>query len=136
MFDIIYDKGIFAFRSGYNCAQTCSDAALAHYGFKRDEAEQLPEIASGMVGINIDNPNGKVVFDLWREGQRAGLFKTNRQHDLADSADPRFLHGRQDQSILSLAIHKAGLYVNDADYCAYYKTGYDPEKLHFWIGGL
>jgi len=57
IFDIINDNGIFAFRSGYNCAQTCTDNLLYYAGFSRDEAEQLPEIASGMVGINIDNPN-------------------------------------------------------------------------------
>lgn len=139
IFDIIADKGIFGFRTGYNCAQTCSDAALNWAGFTRDEAELLPEIASGACGLRLDNPDGKAVFEMWKEGMELGLFKTNRNHDLNDSKDPRMLHARQDQSIWSLAIHKRKLYVDDADYVSYYnsgKPGYNKEKCCFFIGGI
>jgi hypothetical protein len=139
IFDIIADKGIFGFRTGYNCAQTCSDAALEWAGITRDEAEQLPEIASGAVGLRLENPDGKYVWEKWKEGMELGLFKTNRVHDIKDSSDPRFIHGRQDQSIYSLAIHMRKLIVDDADYVAYYNSGnpgYDKNKCCFFIGGL
>lgn len=139
LFDLVSDKGVIGFRTGYNMAQTSSDAALAWAGFTRDEAEQLPEIASGMVGLRMDNPNGKKVFELWKEGMELGLFKTNRLHDVNDSADPRMIHARQDQTLYSLAIHKCGLQIDDADYVAYYNSGnpgYNPEKCYFFIGGL
>lgn len=136
IFDIINERGIFAFKTGYNCAQTCSDKALQWAGFSRDEAEKLPEIASGAVGLNIENPNGKRMFELWKEGRDLGLFKTNRLKDPKDSADPRFVHARQDQSILSLAIHKLGIKFDYQDYVAYYGSGFNKEKCLFFICGL
>jgi hypothetical protein len=136
IFDIINDNGVFGFRTGYNCAETCSDAALQWAGFSRDEAEKLPEIASGMVGLNMDNPNGKRVYELWKQGCEFGLFKNNRIKDPLDSTDYRFIHARQDQSIWSLAIHMVGLDINYTDYCSYYGTGYDPDKCLFFINGL
>lgn len=136
IFDIICDTGVFAFRTGYNCAQTCSDAALAWAGMTRDQAELLPEIATGAVGINVANPDGKNVYELWKNGCDAGLFKNNRQHDERDSKDIRFLHARQDQSIFSLAIHRLGLKFNYFDYVSYYGTNFDPDKCLFFIGGL
>lgn len=136
IFDIIAERGIFGFRTGYNCAQTCSDAALAWAGFTRDEAEHLPEIASGACGLRLDNPQGSAVYEMWKDGMEKGLFKNNRVHDISDSADSRFIHARQDQSIWSLAIHMAGLNVNDSDYVAYYNSGYNKDKCCFFIGGL
>jgi hypothetical protein len=139
LFDIINDKGVFAFRSGYNCAQTCSDHLLEYVGFTRDEAEKLPEIATGAVGINIDNPDGYAVFEYWAELCDRGLFKNSRTHDLGDSSDPRFLFGRQDQSAFSMAVHKHGLEFEYVDYVSYYnqgKPGYNPDKCLFFIGGL
>ena len=55
--DIINEHGLFAFRSGYNCAETCPDNLLYDVGITRDVAEQIPETATGIVGINIDNPS-------------------------------------------------------------------------------
>jgi hypothetical protein len=139
LFDIINDKGVFAFRSGYNCAQTCTDALLAATGYTRDEAEGLPEIATGAVGINIDNPDGNAVFETWAAYCDAGLFINNRAHDLNDSADPRFLHARQDQSGFSIAVHKNNVHFDYQDYVAYYNAGnpgYNPDKCLFFIGGL
>lgn len=136
LFDIIYDNGVFAFRSGYNCAQTCPDNLLAEMGVTRDEAENLPEIATGMVGLNIDNPNGKAVFDIWADLCFRGFFKNDRHHNPVESADARFLHSRQDQSAFSMAVHKVGLDINYTDYVAYYGSGYNQDKLVFFIGGL
>jgi hypothetical protein len=134
--DIVNDKGVFAFRSGYNCAQTCTDLLLNEAGYTRDEAEQLPEIATGIVGINISNPDGKKVFDLWSEYCDKGLFVNDRNYNSNESTDPRYVHGRQDQSAFSMAVHKAGVKFDYQDYVSYYGTGYNPDKLTFWIGGL
>lgn len=139
LFDLISDKGVIGFRTGYNMAQTSSDAALEWAGITRDEAELLPEIASGMVGLRLDNPYGKEVYRLWKEGMLLGYSRNNRVHDISDSADPRMIHARQDQTLYSLAIHMVGLNIDDADYVAYYNganTGYNPDKCLFFIGGL
>lgn len=139
IFDIISEKGNFAFRSGYNCAQTCSDALLSAVDVSRDEAEQIPETATGIVGINIDNPEGRMVFDLWSAYCDAGLFKNSRTHSLNDSHDPRFLFGRQDQSAYSMALHKAGVKFLYEDFVSYYDHSNplkNSEKAYFFIGGL
>lgn len=139
IFDIINDKGLFAFRSGYNCAETCSDNLLDYCGVSRDEAEHIPETATGIVGINIDNPDGKKVFEYWEELCTAGLFKNSRVHDINDSPDPRFKFGRQDQSAFSMALHKAGVSFLYEDFVAYYNggnPGMDAGKCIFMIGGI
>jgi hypothetical protein len=136
IFDDIIDNGVVGFSSGYNLAQTAPDNLLKRMGWSRDYAETLPEIATGMVGLNLDNPNGKAVFDLWSKLCDEGYFKNSRFHNGDDSLDPRFLHGRQDQSAYSCAIHELGIKIDVKDYVAYYQTRHNPEKLTFWIGGL
>jgi len=139
IFDLISDKGVVGFRTGYNMAETSSDAALAHFGFTRDEAELLPEIASGLCGLRLDNPNGQKVYELWKDAMDLGLSKNSRTHDINDSADPRMKFARQDQTLWALAIHKCGLNVDDADYVSYYNGGnpvYNKEKCIFFIGGI
>lgn len=136
IFDIIVDKGNFAFRSGYNCAQTCPDNLLASVGVSRDEAALIPETATGIVGINMENPDGGIVFEKWAEMCDSGLFVNSRTHNPLESSDPRFLHGRQDQSAYSMALHKAGIQFYYTDYVAYYNTNYNPEKCYFFIGGI
>lgn len=139
IFDIISDKGNFAFRSGYTCAQTCPDNLLAAVGISRDEAQEIPETATGIVGINIDNPEGQMVFQYWSDFCDAGLFKNSRTHNPNESSDKRYLHGRQDQSAYSMALYKAGVSFLYEDYVAYYNggnPGYNQEKCMFFIGGL
>lgn len=139
IFDIIVDNGNFAFRSGYNCAQTCTDVLLDYVGLSRNEAENIPETATGIVGINIDNPDGKRVFDYWAEMCDTGLFKNSRSHNPLESADPRFLHARQDQSAYSMALWKAGVSFLYEDFVAYYnngKPGYNPDKCVYFIESL
>jgi len=136
VFDDIIDNGVVGFSSGYNLAQTAPDLLLKRMGWSRDYAESLPEIATGMVGLNLDNPNGKAVFDLWAQLCDEGYFKNSRFHDTNDSLDHRFLHGRQDQCAYSCAIHELGIKIAVNDYVSYYGTGNNPDKVTFLIGGL
>lgn len=139
IFDIINEFGVFGFRSGYNCAATAPDNLLAYVGITRDEAESIPETASGIIGINYSNPDGKKVFDYWAELCDNGLFNNSRTHNPAESSDPRYLHGRQDQIAYALSIYKAGLNFNYEDYVAYYNNGkpkYNTDKCCFFIGGI
>lgn len=139
IFDIVNEKGIFGFRSGYSCGQTCPDNLLSAVGLSRDEAMDIPETATGIVGINIDNPDGRKVFDYWESFCESGLFKNSRVHDVNDSADPRFLFGRQDQSAFSMAMYKAGVQFRYEDYVTYYDHKNplkNTDKAFFFIGGI
>ena len=65
-----------------------------------------------------------------------GLSKGSRLHD-NQSQDPRFKFHRQDQSCLNLSIWDLGIR-NDRvdDLVAYKGTGYNPDKVIFFIESL
>jgi hypothetical protein len=136
MFDIMNEQGFWFFSSGYNLAQSVNDNALHYVGKTRDEAEQQIEWASGCVGINLENPDGKKLYEGWKKYMDAGLSKGSRLHD-NQSSDKRFLFHRQDQSCLNLAIWDLGLKnerVNDM--IAYKGTNYNPDKIIWFIQSL
>jgi hypothetical protein len=135
LFDLFNSKGFYMFRSGYNCAQTISDAALSALDCNRDDMEGQPEYASGAVGVNFENPDGRRLYAYWKHLMDMGLSKGSRNHD-NQSQDSRFLFHRQDQSCLSLAMYKLGLSIDEPDYVAYYGTGYNPGKCLFFINGI
>jgi hypothetical protein len=136
MFDIINEQGYWFFSTGYNLAQSVNDHSLNILGKTRDEAELQIEWASGCVGVNLENPVGKSLYDGWKYYMDLGLSKGSRLHD-NQSQDPRFLFHRNDQSCLNFAIWDLGLR-NDLvdDMVAYKGTGHNPEKLIWFIGGI
>lgn len=136
LFDLISDQGYFFFSSGYNLAQSVNDYALQYTGISRDEAEGVTEWATGCVGIRIDNPDGKALYEKWKEFMDAGLSIGSRNHD-NQSQDRRFLFHRQDQSCFSLAAYKLGLRnTKMLDSVAYKGTNYSPEDIIFFIESL
>jgi hypothetical protein len=136
MFDLINDQGYYFFSSGYNLAQSVNDTALEYVELSRDVAEGINEWASGCVGINFNNDDGKNLYNRWKQLMDAGLSKGSRLHD-NQSVDPRFLFHRQDQSCLSLAIWELGLKnTKGLDMVSYKGTGYNENDLIFFIGGL
>lgn len=136
MFDIISDQGYWFFSSGYNLAQSVNDTALAAVGLSRDEAEYVNEWASGCVGIRIDNPDGKALYERWKGLMDMGLSRGSRLHD-NQSTDPRFLFHRQDQSCMSLAAWELGLKnTKGLDMVSYKGTNYNPNELIFFIESL
>lgn len=139
LFDLIDVKGFFMFRTGYNLAQTTNDAALEVLAYSRDQIEPEPEYASGCVGLNFNNPDARNIYSTWKSYMDQGLSRGQRGTNHEESADPRFLHHRQDQTCLSLAMYTLKLSINEPDYVAYYRpdgTGYDKEKCLFFINGI
>jgi hypothetical protein len=103
IFDKIKQDGYYFVKNGFNCAQECNDASLRYACITRDEAESLPIVATGVVGINFKRDLGCLIFGQWKEFRDKGVFYGSRNHD-NQSNDPRFLHHRQDQSALSLIL--------------------------------
>lgn len=135
LFDYINDNNIFAFRTGYNCAQSCNDRILQHCGITRDEAENVVEYATGCVGLNFDNPDARNLFARWSSYMHAGMFKGSRQHD-NQSSDSRFMFHRQDQSAFSLSLHQQDIGLPSAqNFISYYPNKVDDNQLLF-IKGL
>ena len=139
MFDIIDEQGYWFFSSGYNLAQSVNDTALAAVGLSRDEAETINEWASGCVGVNLNNPQGKMLYGRWKQLMDSGLSRGSRVHD-NQSTDKRFLFHRNDQSCLSLAAWELGLKnERGLDMVAYWNSGnpgYNPNEIIWFIGGI
>jgi hypothetical protein len=104
----IREHGYWIGQSGYNCAQTASDAQLQYFGVSRDWAEQIHDCASGLFGFDCRRPEMRAVLETWIQAGRDGAFHGSRLH-AGQSNDHRFKFCRQDQSAMSLALGKAGL---------------------------
>lgn len=106
--DRINQKGYWLGQSGYNCAQVCTDRQLSFFGMSRDEAEKIPDCATGIFGVNLDFDAPRRFIEQWIYAARQGIFNGSRHHG-NQSTDKRFLFGRQDQSCASLIAHKNGI---------------------------
>lgn len=133
IWDYIAQHGVYLYQSGANCAETCNDLCLDHYGISRDAAASIPECASNVVGINLKHPIGKKFFDLWvgslQSAANFGVKWPTDEERLFESKDDRFKYHRQDQSTASLSAHlcgikleKEGHFVVRAENKEYYKN--------------
>lgn len=137
MIDYINDNGLYFFKSGYPISATATDKLLNHYKEEREDLIDIPEFATGAVGINISNPKGKEFFDKWVDDCNNGMFIGNRAHDLNDSSHPLFKFCRQDQSSASMILHKMGIkHIDAPEWISYYGTGFNENDLMFFIGGI
>jgi len=139
IFDYINEHGLYFFKSGYSLAETTTDALLRYAGdINRESLINVSEFATGLVGINIDNPKGKEFFETWKQYMLDGMFKGSRFHNPDDSTHPLFRFGRQDQSVASIILHKMEIKTcgEEMDFVAYYGTNYNPNQLIFWIQGI
>lgn len=138
LLDYVNEHGLYFFKSGYSLAETATDKLLSVAGVYREELYDVPEFATGLVGVNIENPKGKEFFTKWEDYRAAGLFGGNRIHDLNDSQHPKFRFSRQDQSAASMILYKMGITTcgEDRNFQAYKDTGHDPKNVLFFIGGL
>ena len=140
LFDYVNDNGLYFFKSGYLLAETATDRLCDYAGVTREELidNQVSEFATGLVGINIDNPKGQEFFKHWKQYMEDGMFGGSRFHDTNDSQHPMFKFSRQDQSAASMILYKMGIKTTgeDRNYQAYKDTGYDPANILFFIGGL
>ena len=109
LIDRIKERGYYLASSGYSAGQTCTDQQLAAAGVTRDEAMEIPDTATGTIGIDLHNETARAFLLEWIDWARRGLFAGNRMHDTNDSADPRFAFARQDQSAATLLAHKHGM---------------------------
>jgi len=106
--DHIKQHGYWIGGSGHNAAQTASDAQLQYFGVSRDWAANVHDCATGLFGFDVSRPEMRAVVEDWIKAGRDGAFNGSRKH-AKQSADPRFLYARQDQSAMSLVLGKHGL---------------------------
>ena len=133
--DIINHDGYYFWRSGYTCAQTCSDKCLDYFGVDRDTAETYQDVCTALFGIHTKNELGAKFINEWLRSAKEGQFKGSRDHD-GQSTDPRFLFHRQDQSCASIIANKLGMKIHEeGDHIQYYKKK-QPAHPVFTMRGL
>jgi hypothetical protein len=130
----LFHQNIFGFHTGFNVANTATDVVLNETGLTRDEAEMIPEIATGCIGLDFNTQIAKKAFNLWADYMKAGLFKNSRYHS-GQSKDKRFMFARQDQTMWSIALHKLGVSLPQTDNVIYHES---PNKKNaiFIVHGL
>lgn len=127
--DYIVDNGLYFFKSGYPLSATATDELLM--GRLREDFIDVPEFASGAIGINVDNPKGLEFFLSWERLMNYGYFGGNRVHDKRDSEHALFKFSRQDQSAASMILN--GMQITtageDKNWISYYPTVTDDTIL-------
>jgi len=140
LFDYVNDKGLYFFKSGYLLAETATDRLCEYAEVPRETLieQQVSEFATGLIGVNIKNPLGKEWFENWKQYMTDGMFGGNRVHDENDSKHPFFKFSRQDQAANSMILYKMGIKTcgEDQDFLAYKGTGYNKDKILFFVGGI
>lgn len=101
IFETIEKQGYILFDSGWHNDQWCSDRQLEAFGFSRDQAAGQKHVVGGLFGLDFRSEIGQMIWSIYRNS--IDLFKGDWNNDhLTESADPRCLGSRHDQSILSL----------------------------------
>lgn len=104
----IRTHGYWIGQSGYRASQTATDKQLAYFGVDRDWAHEVSDCATGLFGFDVSRPEMLAIVQEWIAAGRNGAFGGPRNHGGA-SQDRRYLHGRQDQSAMSIVLGKHGV---------------------------
>lgn len=100
--------GVYAGRTGFSLGQSCNDRAFSISGLEADCLQQ-PEFASTILYIDSDKGVGKYVGYLMHCLAQLGAIKGSREGNSEESTRPEFLHHRQDQTCLTLAMYMASV---------------------------
>jgi hypothetical protein len=122
VFEHIEKHGHLFFHAGFNCAQWTNDRALSILGVTRDEAEKIPMLMALCLGLDLRNERTQRFLDkiesiiLHTEAVRGGWTNENKQ----ESADPRCLGHRHDQSVASIIAGQLGMALEPPALMNYY----------------
>jgi len=118
LWNLIEDQGWYTPKQGDSVVGSwCHDELLNFFGVSRDEAMSIRLPFSGLVGLDMQHPTGKSIFDRWQNSYASGLW--NGPHYNCDpeswpeggkwskrfSGDPRVEGHRHDEAALSLILH-------------------------------
>ncbi len=115
IWDWIDKEGLYIYPSGFKSGQTANSKALRAYETTTDEQMEVNEIASNVVGINLEHPVGRNFLAYWvaslqfesnNSPNRGRKWPATESERMADNPDERFLFSRQDQTTATLAAWK------------------------------
>ena len=117
-------KGYYLFHSGFNCGQWTNQACLDHFDVTREQADSIPMLASGVLGVNFDTEIGREFFARWKNAMLAGVFRGS------------WSDHRHDQSAASLIAHQLGMTQHPHQVYEYYYQPTMPETAEFALMGM
>ena len=136
VFDIINENGYYLWDSGLPVGETCNDNCLNWFNITRDEAMNIQDISTSMVGINMNNPIGSKFFNEWKRSMLSGCFRGSRLYNPEESNDKRFRFHRQDQSAASLCAYKIGMKIHEpGKYSCYFHNEMN-DSIIFTMRGM
>ena len=131
IYDWIETNGVYLYPSGYKSGQTANSKALSFYGTNTNEQMLVPEVASNVVGINMETEIGKTFLEEWIKSLQSeanrGIEWPSEYEAMIDNPDPRFLFSRQDQTTATLAAWKTKAPIDNGSLFVY-RDGEEVEK--------
>lgn len=122
----IEKEGHILFEGGWNCAQWTNDTCLKNMGVSRDEAEKMPQISASCMGFDLRHPKAVEFLRRWTAYSLDGQSFRGRwnNHEKTESADPRCLGHRHDQTVASILSAQMGMAhtVGHPTYYMYYAS--------------
>lgn len=107
LFEHIEKHGHLFLHNGWQNSLWCNDRSLEAFNFTRDEAESQPSVMGGAFGLSTSHPMGKDLLKMLRTHKL--LFRGRYSNETrSESADPRCLGHRHDQSVMSLIAARHG----------------------------
>lgn len=94
VFRKLEETGYFFYPSGTNLARYCSHVAADYFGASAEELRGMSSVSAGIIGLNVDHPDGKKVLNLWME---------------AAINEMGFLSPRPEQNAISIIAYRLGL---------------------------
>lgn len=127
--------GYYLFHSGFNCAQWTNDRCLEYFGMSREEADTIPMLASGVLGLNMGTEIAREFFAQWKNAMLAGVFRGSWTHDPKEGSGAYQGH-RHDQSAASIIAHRLGMRQHPHQLHEYYYQPVMPETAEFALMGM
>jgi hypothetical protein len=113
-FDLIRQDGHVLLTNVHNAwtvGQWCSDAALKTLDICREDALQMLDLSTGVVGLDFRHPRSTQFFEQWLALADDGITFpgawTNKNHEV--SSDDRVLGHRHDQTAASVISKRLGM---------------------------
>jgi hypothetical protein len=151
LFEMIGRVGWHLIDDGWNTGQWTCDSALDSLGITREESWDIWHLASGIVGLNLGDPQGKAFLDDWFRmakdgtsfiGPRWSPSVKDQGHGDSGfcSTDDRVLGHRADQTAASVISWKRGMVPvwkkAEYSYLTWERTEVPKEALLVACGGV
>lgn len=126
IFNLIRQKGFITFTNNYgqSLGQWSSDEVLAHHGISREDAMQIPETPTSVIGLDLESELGNEFLSQWHKTCNDGLTCRGRIRPYSSveeyyavawnkeqciSKDPRVGGHRHDQTAAGIVAHRLGM---------------------------